>query len=77
MYSASVVDKDTLACLREDHETREVPISWHVPEVDLRSIRQPAWSGSENPLREREEPEEYQRPSSGVNFRYLKMHFTA
>ncbi|WVZ70665.1 hypothetical protein U9M48_019309 [Paspalum notatum var. saurae] len=77
MYSASVIDKDTLACLREDQETREVPKSWHELEIDLRSIRQPAWSASENPLREREEPKEYQRPSSGVNFRYLKMRFTA
>ncbi|WVZ80994.1 hypothetical protein U9M48_028422 [Paspalum notatum var. saurae] len=77
IYSASVVDKDTLACLQEDQETREAPKSWHVPEVDLRSFWQPAWSASKNSLREREEPEEYQRLSSGLNLRYLKMRFTA
>jgi len=48
-----------------------------VPEVDLRSIQQPAEFASKNPLKEREEPEENKRPSSRVNFRYLKMRFTA
>jgi len=46
MYSTSVVDKETLACLREDQETREVPNNWHVPDVDLRSNRHPAKSES-------------------------------
>ena len=77
MYSASVVDKETLARLREDQKTREVPKNWHVPDVDLRSTWHPAKSESENPLKKREEPKEYQRPSSEVYLRYLRMCFTA
>jgi len=77
MHSTSMVDKETLACLWEDQEIREVPKNWHVPDVDLRSTRHPAKSESENPLKKREEPKEYQRPSSEVYLRYLRMCFTA
>ena len=77
MYSASVVERETLAYLREDQKTSEDPKNWQVPEVDFRSTRHPAKSESENPLKKREEPEEYQRPSSGVYLRYLSICFTA
>src|SRR6185437_1890858 len=47
-----------------------------MPDVDLRSNRHPPKSASEKPTRTREESAEYQRPNSGVNFRYLNMRFT-
>ena len=46
-YLASMVDWATLDYLREDQETNEVPKNWQVPEVDLRSKRQPVKSASE------------------------------
>jgi hypothetical protein len=74
-YSAYVVDWATLDCLREDQETSE-PKNWQVPEVDFLSTRHPAKSASEKPRSEREEDAEYQRPSSRVYRRYLKIHLT-
>jgi hypothetical protein len=76
-YSASVVDWATLDCLRQDQETSEEPKNWQVPEVDFLSTRHPAKSASEKPRSEREEEVEYQRPSSGVYRRYLKIRLTA
>jgi hypothetical protein len=76
-YSASMVDWATLDCLREDQETSVEPKNWQVPEVDFLSTRHPVKSASENPRREREEDVEYQRPSSGVYWRYLKIRLTA
>jgi hypothetical protein len=76
-YSASVVDWATLDCLREDQETSEEPKNWQVPEVDFLSTRHPAKSASEKPRSEREEDAEYQRPSSGVYRRYLKIYLMA
>jgi len=40
--SASMVERATPVCLREDQETIDEPRNWHVPEVDLRSNLQPA-----------------------------------
>ena len=54
-YSASVVLRATPLYLREDQETREEPINWQVPEVDLRSILHPPKSTSEKALSKREE----------------------
>jgi hypothetical protein len=64
-------------CLREDQETRDELKNWHVPEVDFLSTRHPAKLTSENPRSQREEDVEYQRPSSGVYRRYLKIRLTA
>jgi hypothetical protein len=66
-YSASVVDWATLDCLREDQETSKEPRNWLVPEVDFQLNRHPAKSASEKTRSEREEDDEYQRPSSGVS----------
>jgi hypothetical protein len=76
-YSASVVDWATVDCLREDQETSEEPKNWQVPEVDFLLTRHPAKSASEKPRSKREEDAEYQRPSSWVYWRYLKIHLTA
>jgi hypothetical protein len=76
-YSAFVVDWATLDCLREDQETSEDPKNWQVLEVDFRSTRHPAKSATEKPRREREEDAEYQRLSSGVYRRFLKIRLTA
>jgi hypothetical protein len=76
-YSASVVDWARLDCLQEDQETSKESKNWQVPEVDFRSTRHPAKSASEKPRSEREEDAEYQRPSSGVYRRYLKILLTA
>jgi hypothetical protein len=76
-YSTSVVDWATLGCLQEDQETSKDPKNWQVPKVDFLSTRHPAKSASEKPRSEREEDVEYQRPSSGVYRRYLKIRLTA
>jgi hypothetical protein len=65
-YSASVVDRATLDCLREDQEISEESKNWQVPEVDFRLTQHSAKLASKKPRSEREEDAEYQRPSSGV-----------
>jgi hypothetical protein len=59
MYSASVVDWATLDYLREDHDTKEEPKNWQVPEVDFLSNRHPAKSAYKNPWSAKEEDAEY------------------
>jgi hypothetical protein len=76
-YSASVVDWAPLDYLREDQETSEEPKNWQVPKVDFRPTRHPAKWAFEKPRSEREEDAEYQRPSSGVYQRYLKIRLMA
>jgi hypothetical protein len=76
-YSASVVDKATLDCLREEQETSEEPKNWQVPEVDFRSTRHPAKSAPEKPRSKREEGAEYQSLGSAVYRRYLKIRLTS
>jgi hypothetical protein len=41
MYSASAVDKATLFCFLEDHETSDLSSKWHPPDVLFLSILQP------------------------------------
>jgi hypothetical protein len=72
-----MVDWATLDCLQEDQETSEDPNNWQVPEVDFLSTRHPAKLASKNPRSKREEDAEYQRLSSGVYRRYLKIRLTA
>jgi hypothetical protein len=76
-YSASVVDWETLDCLREDQETNEEPKNWQVPEVDFLSNQHSWKSASEKPWRAKEEDAEYQRLKSGVWRKYLKMRLTS
>jgi hypothetical protein len=72
-----VVDWATLDCLRENQETSEEPKNWQFPEVNFPLIQHPVKSAFEKPRSEREEDVEYQRLSSGVYRRYLKIRLTA
>jgi hypothetical protein len=76
-YSNFVVDLATVGCLQEDQEISEETKNWQVPKVDFQLTRHPTMSASERPRSEREEDTEYQRPSSGVYRRYMKIHLTA
>ena len=42
MYSTLAVDSATLFCFLDDHETSDLPNSWHVPDVLLLSTLHPA-----------------------------------
>jgi hypothetical protein len=42
MYSASAVDKATLFCFFDVHDTSDLPSKWHPLEVLYLSILQPA-----------------------------------
>jgi hypothetical protein len=77
MYSASIVDWETLDYLRGDQDTKEDPKIWQVPEVEILSNRHPVKSASEKPWRGKEEDAEYQRPKSEVWRKYLNIHLTA
>jgi hypothetical protein len=50
LYSASVLDLDTVGCLRALQEIRLVPKNITYPPVDILSSIQPAWSASEKAL---------------------------
>lgn len=46
-YSASALDRDTIVCRLDDHETRELPRKTQNPEVERRVSGRPAQSASE------------------------------
>jgi hypothetical protein len=50
LYSASVLDLDTIGCFRAHHETRLPPINTAKPPVERQSSGSPAQSKSEKEL---------------------------
>ena len=77
LYSASVLDRDTVACFLAHQEIRLGPKKTANPPVDLLSSRHPAQSESENALTSVEGDLLKVRPTPKVCFIYLKMHLAA
>lgn len=61
LYSASVLDNETVACFLDFHEIEPTPMRKVYAEVDLRSDRFSAQSESEKPAQVREPPSRRRR----------------
>jgi hypothetical protein len=72
LYSASVLDLETVACFFAHHETRLGPKKIANPPVELLSSRQPAQSASENPLTSIDGDLLNINPMLDVFFKYLR-----
>jgi hypothetical protein len=77
LYSASVLDFETVACFRTHYNIRLQPTKTAKPPVDLLSSEQPAQSASEKALTSTEFDLVIFNPTPIVPFIYLNILFTA
>jgi hypothetical protein len=77
LYSASVVDLETVGCFIALQETRLEPRNIAKPPVDLLSSKHPAQSASENLLTSIDDDLTICNPIPMVPLTYLKILFTA
>ena len=77
LYSALVLDHDTIACFFAHHEIRLGPQNTAKPPVDLLSSKQPAQSESENALTRVEDDLVKVRPTLRVCLTYLSIRLVA
>jgi hypothetical protein len=77
LYSASVLDLDTVGCFLALHETTLDPRKTTKPPVDLLSSLDPAQSASEKPLTINGDFFRISNHVLSVNFRYLMILLTA
>jgi hypothetical protein len=77
LYSASVLDLDTVVCFLALQEIRLVPKNTTKPPVDLQSFGHPAQSASTNVLTVVELDSTKRRPSFNVPLTYRRFFLTA
>ena len=77
LYSASVLDLDTVACFFAHHDIKFGPKNTAKPPVDRLSSKHPAQSESENALTSVDEDLLKVRPRLTVSFTYLTMRLAA
>jgi hypothetical protein len=73
LYSASVLDLETVGCFLADHEMRLEPKKRVKPPVDLRSSKQPAQSTSEKALKRQDEDLRILIPTEIVPLMYWRI----
>lgn len=76
LYSASVLERDTVACFLALQDTRLDHKNTANPHVDRLSSRLPAQSAYEKPLTRRDEDLHIFSPNLTVCLRYLRIIFT-
>jgi hypothetical protein len=77
LYSASVLDRDTIGCFQAHHETRLFPMNTAKPPVERRSSGSLAQSESVKALTNIDEDFVIFSPYPSVCLTYLRMHFAA